>query len=118
MSIEARIESRKSLKELSTFGIGGEARYFISIDSIPDMQALRLFLNREKLPYWVVGKGSNSLFDDRGFEGMVILNKIPFIEFDVGALHVGAGYSFSLLGVQMARKNWEGSSLLLGFLDR
>ena len=114
MSIEARIESHKSLKGLSTFGIGGEARYFISIDSIPDMQALRLFLNRAKLPYWVVGKGSNSLFDDRGFEGMVILNKISFIEFDAGALHVGAGYSFSLLGTQMARKNWGGLEFASG----
>ena len=33
---------------------------------------------QEKIPYIVIGKGSNSLFDDRGFDGLVILNKINF----------------------------------------
>ncbi len=114
MSIETRIESNKSLKGLSTFGIGGNSRYFISIQTIAEMQELRLFLNRENMPYWVVGKGSNSLFDDRGFNGMIILNKIDFFEFNEGALHVGAGYSFSFLGAQMARKKWGGLEFASG----
>jgi len=114
VSIETRIESNKPLKSLSTFGIGGNARYFISIRTVAEMQELRLFLNRENMPYWVVGKGSNSLFDDRGFDGMIILNKIDFFEFDEGALHVGAGYSFSLLGAQMARKKWGGLEFASG----
>lgn len=114
MSIETRIEFNKPLKGLSTFGIGGNARYFISIQTVAEMQELRLFLNRENIPYWVVGKGSNSLFDDQGFNGMIILNKIDFFEFDEGVLHVGAGYSFSLLGVQMARKKWSGLEFASG----
>jgi len=114
VSIEARIEFNKPLKSLSTFGIGGNARYFISIQTVAEMQELRFFLNRESMPYWVVGKGSNSLFDDRGFNGMIILNKIDFLEFDEGMLHVGAGYSFSLLGAQIARKKWSGLEFASG----
>lgn len=114
MPIKARIECNKSLKELSTFGIGGDARYFIAIQTIPEMQEIRNFINREKIPYWVVGKGSNSLFDDRGFDGLIILNKIDFIEFEEGSLHVGAGYSFSRLGAQMARKGWGGLEFASG----
>ncbi len=114
MSIETRIEFNKPLKGLSTFGIGGEARYFISIQTVDEMQELRMFLNRESIPYWVVGKGSNSLFSDRGFDGMIILNRIDFFEFDEGSLHVGAGYSFSLLGAQMARKKWSGLEFASG----
>lgn len=114
MSIETRIEFNKPLTGLSTFGIGGNARFFISIQTVAEMQELRLFLNRESMPYWVVGKGSNSLFDDRGFDGMIILNKIDFLEFDEGMLHVGAGYSFSLLGAQMARKKWSGLEFASG----
>lgn len=114
MSIESRIESNKSLKALSTFGVGGNARYFISVETIEDMQELRRFISRESIPFWVVGKGSNSLFHDRGFDGMVILNKIHFLEFDQGALHVGAGYSFSLLGAQMAKKGWSGLEFATG----
>ncbi len=114
MSIEARLESNKPLKELSTFGIGGPARLFITINTIDEMVLLRKYINREKLPYWIVGKGSNSLFDDRGFDGLVILNKIDFIEMNEGNLHVGAGYSFSLLGAQTARKGWGGLEFASG----
>ena len=90
------------------------ARYFISVHTIEEMQAIRKFINREQLPYWIIGKGSNSLFDDRGFDGVVILNKISFIHFEDGKLHVGAGYSFSLLGTQLAKKGWGGLEFASG----
>ncbi|QVL56751.1 MAG: UDP-N-acetylmuramate dehydrogenase [Simkaniaceae bacterium] len=114
MSIETRIEYSKSLKVLSTFGIGGDARQFITIHTIEEMGEIRKYVSKEKIPFWVIGKGSNSLFDDRGFDGLVILNKIDFIEFDKGKLHVGAGTSFSLLGAKMARKGWGGLEFASG----
>ncbi len=114
MSIETRIEHRKPLKGLSTFGIGGNARQFITIHTIQEMEEIRKYAAREKIPFWALGKGSNSLFDDRGFDGLVILNKIDFIEFDEENLHVGAGYSFSLLGAQTAKKKWGGLEFASG----
>ena len=114
MSIANRIEKDYCLKALSTFGIGGKARYFISIHTIEEMQELAHFIYQKKLSYWVVGKGSNSLFDDRGFDGIVILNKIDFISMDLDKLEVGAGYSFSRLGAQTARKGWGGLEFASG----
>lgn len=105
----------KLLSELSTFGIGGPARYFIEIDNVQKMRDVILYAHEASLPYIVIGKGSNSLFDDRGFNGVVILNKIGFCtEEKPGLFHVGAGYSFSLLGVQTARKKWAGLEFASG----
>jgi UDP-N-acetylmuramate dehydrogenase len=109
MFIKARIEYGKSLKPYNTFGIGGEAKQFVTIQTIDEMVEVRRYINEEKIPFWVIGKGSNALFDDRGFDGLIILNKIDFIEFEEGKLHVGAGTSFSLLGAKMARKGWGGA---------
>lgn len=114
MSIRARIEYGKSLKPFNTFGIGGEAKQFIAIHTIDEMREIRSYINQEKIPFWVVGKGSNALFDDRGFDGLVILNKIDFIEFKEGNLHAGGGTSFSLLGAKMARKGWGGLEFASG----
>lgn len=114
MSIETRIEHFKPLKDFSTFGIGGKARQFISIRTIEEMGEIRKYIFKEKIPFWILGKGSNSLFDDRGFNGLVILNKIDFIEFDQGRLHVGAGTSFSLIGAKMARMGWGGLEFASG----
>jgi UDP-N-acetylmuramate dehydrogenase len=107
-------EEGKPLKEISTFGIGGNARYFTSATSIEQMQEIIRYCHLEDLPYFILGKGSNSLFDDRGFDGLVILNKILFCQMEFPLVSVGAGYSFSLLGVQTARSGWSGLEFASG----
>jgi UDP-N-acetylmuramate dehydrogenase len=108
-------ETHRLLKDFTTFGIGGPARYFIEVSSINLMQQLLAFCSQQHLPYFILGKGSNSLFDDRGFHGLVIANRIDFLEDHLnGCWHVGAGYSFSLLGTQTARKGWTGLEFASG----
>lgn len=107
-------QQNKLLSELSTFGIGGPARLFIEAKEIRFLRELIVYCYREKLPYIILGKGSNCLFSDRGFNGLVILNKVAFLEQKGAEVYVGAGYSFSLLGVQMARKGWSGLEFASG----
>lgn len=108
-------QQNKLLSELCTFGIGGPARYFSEVRSIEEMQATLKACYQHKIPVLVLGKGSNCLFDDRGFNGAVILNKIDFLERpEPNIYHVGAGYSFSLLGNQTARQGWTGLEFASG----
>jgi UDP-N-acetylmuramate dehydrogenase len=110
----SQFEVDKPLSQLSTFGIGGPARFFVEVQKIEELQALLKDCYLQKLSFFVVGKGSNCLFDDRGFDGLVILNKITFCQFDGPIIHVGAGYSLSLLGTQSARKGWSGLEFASG----
>lgn len=112
--IESQFLADKLLSELSTFGIGGPARFFFEAKKIEDLQEAIRRCRRENLPYFILGKGSNCLFDDRGFDGLVVLNKIGFCEYDGPVVSVGAGYSFSLLGTQTARKGWAGLEFASG----
>lgn len=114
MNNKLRFLSDKSLKDLSTFGIGGPARYFIEVTEIDQMKEVILYCLEAGVPYIVIGKGSNCLFDDRGFDGLVILNKISFCTINGTSVHVGAGYSFSLLGVQTARQGLSGLEFACG----
>lgn len=107
-------EQGKQLSALSTFGIGGPASYFTVAHTEEEMAALLSHCFKTALPYIVIGKGSNCLFDDRGFDGLVILNKIAFCTYEENRVHVGAGYSFSLLGAQTARKGWAGLEFASG----
>lgn len=110
-----QFEQQRSLKDLTTFGIGGPAHYFIEVHDIPTMQLLLPFCQQRQLPYFILGKGSNSLFDDRGFAGVVIANRISFLhKLEEDTWHVGAGYSFSLLGSQTARQGWAGLEFASG----
>lgn len=110
----SQFEVDKPLSQLSTFGVGGLARFFIEIQKPEELPGLLKYCHSQKLPFFIVGKGSNCLFDDRGFDGLVILNKIAFCMFEWPVIHVGAGYSFSLLGTQSARKGWAGLEFASG----
>lgn len=103
------------LKDHCTFGIGGPACYFLEVHSIADMQEAIKWCRINNIPFMVLGKGSNCLFDDRGFKGAILQNKIDFCEEkSPGIFHVGSGYSFALLGVQTARKGWGGLEFASG----
>lgn len=105
-----QVQSKRSLSEFSTFGIGGPIRYFVEVSSIEEMEeAFQL-----QGPKLVIGKGSNCLFDDRGFDGLVILNKIDFCHWNGNEVTAGSGYSFSLLGVQTARRGLSGLEFASG----
>lgn len=115
-------EENRSLSELSTFKIGGPASYFAEIGSKEEASAILRFCKEKGLPFFVLGKGSNVLFDDLGFKGLVVANRILGISFEEkGAatpiktfVHVGAGYSFSLLGMQTARRSLVGLEFASG----
>lgn len=107
-------QSNCLLKKFSTLRIGGLARWLVEVDTIERLQEVLSYSLVEKIPYIVIGKGSNSLFDDRGFDGLVIVNKIAFCTFDQTTVFVGAGYSFALLGVQTARRNLSGLEFAAG----
>jgi len=115
MTISAQIEKGRRLDNLTTYGIGGPADYFIEVQDIPSLQSALLYCKEMNIPYFMLGKGSNTLFDDRGFAGLVIANRIQFMEHPEENLwHVGAGYSFSLLGSQTARKGMSGLEFASG----
>lgn len=108
-------QKNKLLSEVSTYGIGGPAKYYIEVNTVDDMQKVLSFCNNEKLPFFILGKGSNCLFDSRGLNRLVIHNKIDFCtEIQPGHFHVGAGFSFSLLGTQVAKKGWTGLEFASG----
>lgn len=112
--ILSKLQQGKLLSELSTFGIGGPAKFFVEVGSIAEMQEILSYCFQEKLSFIVIGKGSNTLFDDRGFNGLVILNKISFCQYQDNQVYVGGGYSFSLLGAQTAKRGLSGLEFASG----
>jgi len=96
-------------------GVGGPADYFAAVHTIDELRNVLYFKLSHGLRHIVVGRGSNALFDDRGFKGLVIHNKICFLDrVDDTTLHVGSGYNFSLLGSQSARWGLSGLEFASG----
>jgi UDP-N-acetylmuramate dehydrogenase len=108
-------QKNKILAEISTFGIGGPARFFLEVSEVETLKLALQMSKRLNTPYIVIGKGSNCLFSSQGFDGLVILNKINFFtQLSVNSFSVGAGYSFSRLGTQTAKLKLTGLEFASG----
>ncbi|KAL2607710.1 hypothetical protein R1flu_026283 [Riccia fluitans] len=115
LSLPSSFMQGKRLSELSTFGIGGPAKYFVEVHNESEMSAVIRFCQKENIRYFIVGKGSNCLFDDRGFDGCVILNSLKFLESDGrGIYRVGSGYPFNMLGIQASNDEFTGLEFASG----
>ena len=98
-SSDAVVENHP-LKEECTFRLGGTARYFCSPPTPEALRALWLKARELSLPAFVLGGGSNVLFRDEGFPGVVISTKkmrkitaAPEGVIQAGAGHWGAAFT-------------------------
>jgi UDP-N-acetylmuramate dehydrogenase len=60
------------LKNHCTFAIGGPADLFINLENNDELVAVLKFAKENNLKYFLFGSGSNLLFADEGFRGLVI----------------------------------------------
>ena len=74
------LEEGASLADYCTLGVGGPARFLAEVRTPEALAAVLRRAARARLPCVVIGKGSNVLFHDRGFEGVVVVNCVDFIE--------------------------------------
>jgi UDP-N-acetylmuramate dehydrogenase len=63
----------ESMARHTTYRIGGPAALFVVCDTIADLSSLFAVLIEEGLPWTVLGKGSNVLVSDGGYEGAVVV---------------------------------------------
>jgi UDP-N-acetylmuramate dehydrogenase len=68
--LKDQIKSNYSLNKNSWFGIGGEASFFFQPKNKEDLKSFLTNFKFEK--FITIGSGSNILFRDSGFQGVVI----------------------------------------------
>ena len=60
------------MKKHTTFRVGGPADYFVMPKNIEEVQKIVAFCKDAKMPYYVLGNGSNLLVSDAGYRGVII----------------------------------------------
>lgn len=66
------IRYNEPLKNRCTWRIGGSADALIEPADKEKLESLIEFLTGNKIPWFVIGAGSNVLFEDKGFRGVII----------------------------------------------
>lgn len=100
-----RIEENISLKKYTTYKVGGKARCVVYPKNVDKLVRLIKLLNQNNIKYKIIGNGSNLLFSDKDYNGILIkLVDFDDIEINDNRIKVGAGYSLMKLS-RIAMKN-------------
>jgi UDP-N-acetylmuramate dehydrogenase len=102
------------LAELSSFRIGGPADFLFEARSEEELKKAVALAVREKFPFYVIGGGFNILFDDAGYRGLIVRNKVEGVEFAEGHLNVLSGTSLSSLLQDMQARGLAGLEFMAG----
>lgn len=114
------IEIRENvpLADMTTFEVGGPARYFVTIAREEDAVSALAFAGEQGLETMVLGGGSNVLISDEGFPGLVILNRITGCTVeeagDTMFVTVGGGESWQDFTDLCVARGWQGVECLAG----
>jgi len=71
-ALGGQIEENVILSPYTSFGIGGPARYFFKANTTSELVRSIRAARANNLRFFVLGGGSNILFDNAGFSGLVI----------------------------------------------
>jgi len=71
------VQKNISLKNYTTFKIGGKAKYFFVAKTKKDLIKAVVMAKKLKLPFFILGRGSNLLVSDEGYKGLIIKFQNP-----------------------------------------
>jgi len=112
------IQENIPLAPLTTLGIGGSARFFVRAASADDAAEAAQFAERQSLPLFVLGGGSNVLIADRGWPGLVLGIGIRGIEQESSGsttlFRVGAGENWDAWVEHSVERSCAGVECLSG----
>lgn len=109
-----RKEQNVDLKKYTTAGVGGPAKFFYKTTSAEKLIGAINWANEQKLPYFILGGGSNVIMADEGFPGLVIQNSIKGVVGFAPIIKVGSGVLLSQLITTAVRQKLSGLQKLAG----
>jgi len=102
------------LAPLTTFKIGGLARFLIRVGVEDELRKALTFAKSKQLPVFILGGGSNVLVDDAGFGGVVIKIEYTGITVEDTLLVAAAGENWDGIVVRAVENNLWGIENLSG----
>lgn len=116
------IEANVPLAPLTTLGVGGPARHLARPRTPDELRGILAWTQERNLPVFVLGQGSNVVFADEGFSGLVLQVDVSGTswrpEGDRVRVRAGAGDCWDDLVAQAVARDLSGIECLSGIPGR
>ena len=104
-----RVEKNVDLSKNSTFKIGGKASIVVEPSGVEEILKIIDILTNYKVKYLVVGNSSNILYDDRGYDGVIIkTHRLNHMEFHGTKVIAYAGVNINTLLLECINRGLGG----------
>lgn len=110
------IQEHVPVAPLTTIGLGGTARYFALCSDVAQITEVLAFATQQNLPVFVLAGGSNTVFADGEFPGLVIKIGLQGLLCQTATAHIiaAAGETWESVVNEAIEHNWAGIECLAG----
>ncbi len=70
---ELKVYKDCDMSAYTTFKVGGKAKYAVEVEDEEELKKLLQFLTSNNIKHMLLGNGSNTIFSDEGYDGVVIM---------------------------------------------
>lgn len=117
LAASGRVQTNVPLGSLTTYKLGGPARYFIELETDDDLSLVADALQVDPQPILIVGRGSNLVVADSGWTGLAMQFGAGFSDFDLddaGRVTAGAAVPLPRLARQSVSRGRGGLEFFVG----
>ena len=113
---EENVLENEPMSRHTTFRTGGNADVFVTPSSVDEIRAVLEYVNKNNIPYYIIGNGSNLLVKDKGFRGVIIqlYKNFSKIETDGCIIRAQAGALLSAVAKTAMNNSLSGMECLSG----
>lgn len=109
-----KVKANVKLSSFTSFKIGGPAAFFYEAKTKKDLIHAVKTARKFKLPYFLLGGGTNLLVSDKGFQGLVIKVANKDLEIEGEKILVDAGVALQKIVEEAAKQGLSGLEFCVG----
>lgn len=104
------------MKKHITFRVGGNADYFVVPKTKEEVKAVIMLCKQMKMPYYILGNGSNLLVGDKGYRGVIvqIYREMSELQIEGNCVRAQAGVLLSKIGSAVLAEGLTGFEFASG----
>jgi UDP-N-acetylmuramate dehydrogenase len=107
--------SNVEYKTFTTYRLKGKAKYVVEVTNLDALKRLLIFLKENHVSFKIVGGGSNLIFKDFIYDGVIIkLNHFDSLSICDNQIKVGCGYPFMRLALKCCKLGFTGLEFATG----
>ena len=109
------VKLNESLKDHTTYKVGGTCKYFITPKDKEELIDLVKYLRKNNIKYMILGNGSNTIFSSKEYDGVIInLTNLDSMKIDGNRIEVEAGYQLIKLSMDALNNELSGLEFAAG----